>query len=160
MTDVDRFWSHVVKGPAADDCWIWTGAVGDDGYGRFWTRTPDGGQRTMRPQRFLWRALTGVDLPPEILLRHRCDIGMCVHVDVDPQLSHLHRGDQRDNMIDRSRRGRHANGFTVERFRTFPRAERARRSRELRNTVRAHGWNPDAIAHALSGAGDGAVPLF
>lgn len=32
----ERFWKHVVKGPAVTDCWIWTGAGGDDGYGRFW----------------------------------------------------------------------------------------------------------------------------
>ncbi|WP_420367101.1 hypothetical protein [Curtobacterium sp. L1-20] len=34
-TAPERFWSHVVKGPAPADCWIWTGAIGDDGYGRF-----------------------------------------------------------------------------------------------------------------------------
>lgn len=36
--EVDRFWSHVVKGPRETDCWLWaaggTAAIGDDGYGR------------------------------------------------------------------------------------------------------------------------------
>jgi hypothetical protein len=45
----EHFWSHVVQGPAPADCWIWTGAVGDDGYGRFWVPQPGGGQRAMRP---------------------------------------------------------------------------------------------------------------
>src|SRR6266508_5633814 len=35
--EVDRFWSHVVKGPRETDCWLWaaggTAAIGDDGYG-------------------------------------------------------------------------------------------------------------------------------
>jgi len=36
--EIDRFWSHVVKGPRETDCWLWaaggTAAIGDDGYGR------------------------------------------------------------------------------------------------------------------------------
>ena len=27
----DRFFSHVVKGPEVHHCWLWCGAVGDDG---------------------------------------------------------------------------------------------------------------------------------
>ena len=34
-----RFWEKVIKGPGPSACWIWTGAIGDDGYGRFWTQT-------------------------------------------------------------------------------------------------------------------------
>jgi hypothetical protein len=45
---VDRFWSYVVKGPSLDDCWIWTGAIAEDGYGRFWTHT-DTGQKGLPP---------------------------------------------------------------------------------------------------------------
>lgn len=33
--DVERFWTHVVKGPRETDCWIWTGAIADDGYGQY-----------------------------------------------------------------------------------------------------------------------------
>ena len=49
--EVRRFWSHVVKGPGERDCWCWVGAIADDGYGRFWTRTPEGGQKVLRPHR-------------------------------------------------------------------------------------------------------------
>lgn len=159
-SEEERFWTYVVEGPAPDDCWIWTGAVSDDGYGRFWTNVPGVGQRTMRPQRFLYRALTGIDLPADDMLLHRCDVPLCVHVDLDPARSHLRVGDGRDNMLDRSRRGRAANGFSIERFAGLPRAERARRSRELRDGVRAAGWNADVIHHALSGAGPGQQTLF
>jgi hypothetical protein len=29
-----RLWAKVVKGPGPADCWIFTGGVADDGYGR------------------------------------------------------------------------------------------------------------------------------
>lgn len=32
--ELARFAAHVVRGPGAEDCAIWTGAVGTDGYGR------------------------------------------------------------------------------------------------------------------------------
>ena len=32
--EIARFTSHVVCGPEASDCNIWTGAIGADGYGR------------------------------------------------------------------------------------------------------------------------------
>lgn len=35
-----RFWSHVVRGPGEWDCWLWVGAIADDGYGRFWITRP------------------------------------------------------------------------------------------------------------------------
>ena len=56
---VARFRSKIVAGPEAHDCWIWTGAIGDDGYGRFWTPTPDGGQRMIRAHRYALALLTG-----------------------------------------------------------------------------------------------------
>jgi hypothetical protein len=32
--EIERFTSHVVCGPTASDCNIWTGAIGADGYSR------------------------------------------------------------------------------------------------------------------------------
>lgn len=34
IAEVARFFSRVVAGPGRQDCWLWTGAIGDDGYGR------------------------------------------------------------------------------------------------------------------------------
>jgi hypothetical protein len=147
----ERFWSHVVKGPAAADCWVWTGAVGDDGYGRFWVPQPNGGQRSMRPQRWLYEHLTGVLLRPEVLLLHGCDVPLCVHVDVDLSVSHLAPGTHRGNMRERSQRGRHRNGFTALRTISFPRTERVRLSRELREAFRDHGWDADALRACKTG---------
>lgn len=54
----------------------------------------------MRPQRFVYRHLTGIDLPPSTMLLHRCDIALCVHVDVDPAVSHLRVGGAAENQLD------------------------------------------------------------
>ncbi|WP_158083853.1 hypothetical protein [Mycobacterium sp. AT1] len=32
--EVARFEAAVVRGPAAEDCWLFTSAIGGDGYGR------------------------------------------------------------------------------------------------------------------------------
>lgn len=151
LTASERFWSHVVKGPAPTDCWIWTGAIGDDGYGRFWVPQPDGGQRAMRPQRWLYEHLTGVALLPDVLLLHACDVPLCVHVDVDQTRSHLATGSHRGNMLERVQRGRHRNGSTAIRTAGLARAERVRLSRELREAFRDHGWDPAAIAAHKTG---------
>src|SRR5690242_9382390 len=71
--DEARFWTKVIKGPRENDCWLWTGAVGDDGYGRFWIKTP-AGQQAVRPQRFAYLLLTGEQLDPDTKLMHSCDI--------------------------------------------------------------------------------------
>nr|AAS20142.1 hypothetical protein [Paenarthrobacter aurescens] len=42
--DEARFWHKVIKGPRTNDCWLWTGAVGDDGYGRYWIKIAGGYQ--------------------------------------------------------------------------------------------------------------------
>lgn len=146
-----RFWSHVVQGPAPSDCWIWTGAVGDDGYGRFWVPQPDGGQRAMRPQRWLYEHLTGTVLHPSTLLLHACDVPLCVHVDDDLSVSHLAPGTHRGNMLERVQRGRHRNASTALRTVSFPRSERVRLSRELREAFRDHGWDAAAVRACRTG---------
>ncbi|MFK4114763.1 hypothetical protein ACI2K6_09050 [Microbacterium sp. NPDC006705] len=64
---------------------------------------------------FLYPHLTGVDLSPDVMLLHRCDAPLCVHVDVDPAASHLRVGDASANQDDAARAGRHRNRFTSER---------------------------------------------
>lgn len=148
---VDRFYSHVVKGPSGSDCWIWTGAVGDDGYGRFWVPQPGGGQRAMRPQRWLYEHLTGTALHPSTLLLHACDVPLCVHVDVDQAVSHLATGTHRGNMLERVQCGRHRNGATAIRMAGLKRSERVALSRELRAAFRDHGWDAAAIRACRTG---------
>ena len=59
----ERFWSHVVKGPDPDSCWLWTGAVADDGYGRFWIGPGKAARRVVRAQRYAYTAITGLPVP-------------------------------------------------------------------------------------------------
>lgn len=158
-SDAERFWSHVVKGPAVGDCWIWTGAIGDDGYGRFWTKDGDG-QKVMRPQRFAHQLATGNELPESVLLLHSCDVPICVHAVTDRAETHLVEGTHRTNMLDRVQKNRHANRWSAWRFNGLARAERVQRSRDLRNVIRAIGWDPERMSAALAGVEENHPRLF
>lgn len=57
-----RFWEKVIKGPTENACWIWTAAIGDDGYGRFWTQTEDGTQNEPEDE---WTAVLQISDPEE-----------------------------------------------------------------------------------------------
>src|SRR5699024_11421423 len=104
--DEPRFWSHVVKGDDPSDCWIWTGAISDDGYGRYWT-TAGGRQKVLRPHRYAYQLITGHEPQGHIL--HECDFPLCVHADIDADLSHLRDGTNAENVADRARRKRSGN---------------------------------------------------
>ncbi|MFF2277912.1 hypothetical protein [Agromyces sp. NPDC058126] len=156
----ERFWSKVVKGPAATDCWLWVGAIGDDGYGRFWTRTVDGAQLVLRPHRFAFELLTGEKLGTSDELLHECDVPLCVHAATDPMMTHLTAGTRTLNMRDRSDKGRHENGHTRLGMRGLSRAALAARSRRLRTVLLEQGWNAGAIRSALSDVDEAQPALF
>jgi hypothetical protein len=149
-TESARFWSHVVKGPEVDDCWIWSGAISDDGYGRFWI-TRDGRQKVVRPQRYAFEEATGTTLPPDAQVLHRCDNPLCVHGDSDPERSHVSVGSNRTNMIDREQKHRTTNGHSALYGSRQSRALRVERSYALRKAVTEYGWDRDRIAAALAG---------
>jgi hypothetical protein len=67
--DEGRFWSHVEKTPG---CWLWSGALTHDGYGRF--RMPDG---HVMAHRFAYELLVG-PIPEGLVLDHVRARG-CVH---------------------------------------------------------------------------------
>jgi hypothetical protein len=159
LTETHRFWSHVVKGPAADDCWLWTGAIADDGYGRFWTH--DGvQQKAVRPQRYAYELVTGQDLTNDVMVLHSCDVPTCVHADVDPLVSHLREGSGRDNMLDRTQRNRHTNQWSSWRLGGLAREQRGQRSRALRAVILEHGWDPARMSAALGGVDQTHPRLF
>lgn len=141
-TEADRFWDKVIKGPRPGDCWIWTGAIGDDGYGRFWQNVPDG-QRMWRAHRFAVALVLGNgELSAHDKVRHEsCDVPLCVHVAQGPD-SHLLLGTTADNNRDRSEAGRHANMYSVRRS-GGRRRDQAAHSRELRDHLIRHGWDDD-----------------
>jgi hypothetical protein len=156
-----RFARFVVAGPAAVDCAIWRGAIGSDGYGRFWVRR-DGQARVVRAHRYaLAAAQGGRELVGSAL--HECDNPLCVRV-VDPvrvgpeAMLHVVSGSQGQNMARMGRLGR-GGGRSVMVLRGESLAGRVARSRALRAAVRC-GWDADAVAAALLVGGSDALTLW
>lgn len=155
--DVTRFWDHVVKGPAEDDCWLWSGAIGDDGYGRFWTRT-EHGQRVFWPHRLAWHLATGAEVDESLLMRHLCDRPLCVRATTGAH-THLLTGTHALNMTDRARAMRDTN--TAPWGVTGRSRERATRtSRAIRQVLRDRGYDRTAIAAIAAGYNPDEPTLF
>jgi hypothetical protein len=91
----DRFWAKVEK---TDDCWNWTACTIRNGYGLFFD-----GERCGPAHRFAWRITYG-EIPTGMQICHSCDNPACVRPD------HLFLGTHQDNMDDRNRKGRQAQG--------------------------------------------------
>lgn len=107
-----RFWGRVNKdGPlpdqskpwyfGLDQCWMWLGALDDDGYGRISHAHKKG--RTVRVHRFSFE-LHGGTIPSGHSTLHRCDNPTCVNP------SHLWTGTYDDNNQDMKAKGRNAKG--------------------------------------------------
>ncbi|XQA74634.1 HNH endonuclease signature motif containing protein [Xanthomonas sacchari] len=78
-------------------CWLWTGQIGKNGYGR----DPIGArQNYMEAHRSSYVAFKG-RIAKGLLVRHKCDTPSCVNPD------HLLTGTHRDNMLDMWQRNRH-----------------------------------------------------
>ena len=97
-----RFWSKVDKqGPGG--CWLWNGTVNNVGRGTFARQLVNGkypdGKASIQAHRYAWQVTKG-PLLPGFVLRHRCDVPLCVNP------KHLEPGTQGDNNRDTSRRGR------------------------------------------------------
>lgn len=96
----ERFWEKVAKaGP--DDCWLWTAALNEHGYG---VMRPE--ERRSGPAVKAHRVsaeLAGMEIHG-LMVRHRCDNPPCVNP------AHLEPGDAADNVGDMIARGRIARG--------------------------------------------------
>lgn len=93
--DAHRFWAKVDR---SGDCWIWHGAVKDDGYGAFEMHP-----KTWRAHRFAYTMCVD-PIPRGKMVLHKCDNPLCVRP------SHLYAGTAADNARDRGERGRTARG--------------------------------------------------
>lgn len=85
-----RFWEHVDK---SSGCWVWTGAIDQDGYGRVRI-----GRRNRKAHRVAYQLANG-PFPAHLIIRHTCDNPPCCNPD------HLLTGTHQDNMNDRRERG-------------------------------------------------------
>lgn len=94
LTDEERFMLYVEPEPNSG-CWLWTGQVDKDGYGKFTTGVY-GNQKHYRAHRWITNAPAGK------VAMHRCDNPPCVNPD------HIQHGNQSQNITDCVKRGRHA----------------------------------------------------
>jgi hypothetical protein len=86
---MDGFFSHISIDPVTR-CWNWIGARDEAGYGLF---------RRNRAHRHLFQQAVG-DIPPGVLVLHRCDNPGCVSP------AHLFLGNHQDNVDDMLLKGR------------------------------------------------------
>lgn len=89
----ERFWSKVAVTANPNNCWEWTAAKTDKGYGRITVE-----DRQLRAHRVSWY-LTHNEWP-ELLVLHKCDNSSCVNP------NHLFLGSDADNMQDMISKGR------------------------------------------------------
>ena len=89
---LDEFWSHFA--PTTGGCWEWTGARHTKGYGLVrWNG------RMQRVHRLVWN-LTKGEVPPGLLVCHRCDNPPCGNPD------HLFLATASQNLQDMAQKGR------------------------------------------------------
>ncbi|TWH52608.1 hypothetical protein L612_002000000190 [Rhodococcus rhodochrous J38] len=150
-----RFFQRVMYGPDLDSCHLWVGALGDDGYGRFWIAR-DGHQIVVRPHRYALAMELERGLDDNVVAMHRrCDNPLCVNTgDGDAFAAHVVLTSAAENMADMGRKGR---GGGRRLWFDADRAERARRSRAVREAVLRYGWDQHAIETALYDGAQGTL---
>ena len=101
-TPESRFWDKVNK---TDNCWMWTAATNNKGYGnvRFGPRPG----KLWLAHRYSWTISFG-DIPKGLCVLHKCDTPLCVNPD------HLFLGTKQDNSLDMTVKHRGTAKFTHE----------------------------------------------
>lgn len=95
---LERFERSYIPEPMSG-CWLWTGSQ-TKGYGSIHIK---GERNPGRAHVVSYRLFKG-EVPPGMMVRHKCDVRACVNPD------HLLLGTSRDNMDDAIARGRHTHG--------------------------------------------------
>jgi hypothetical protein len=113
----ERFWTKVDK---TGECWLWTAALHDDGYGMFGISG-----RSRYAHRLSFEFTHGA-IPDGMQVLHHCDNPPCVNP------AHLYLGTRADNMHDMVVRGRFASKVTADQVRVIrARAANGERRKQL-----------------------------
>lgn len=94
---VERFWAKV-EIRSENECWLWTATTQTIRCGISYGYFRAG--RMVRAHRLAWEIANGTKIPVGLVVRHKCDNGLCCNP------SHLELGTQQDNVQDRYNRGR------------------------------------------------------
>ena len=87
----ERFWAKV-QGADVTTCWLWTGAGGSTGYGRFTTGGRAGLPRCIGAHRYAYIRLRA-DIPEGLHLDHLCRVRACVNPwHLEPVTARVNRG--------------------------------------------------------------------
>ncbi|QRZ61799.1 HNH endonuclease [Rothia sp. ZJ932] len=153
----ERFFRHVVKGPDLSSCWIWTGAISNDGYGIFWRKDPVTGKDSpIKAHRYVLLLLSqDAQLPEGAQALHKCDNTLCVRASRDGS-THLVLGTRAENMADRARRGR----SNLQSNQRSSKKQRAQAAREIRDYIKRKGYSQDLIDQLMKGSIAGQQTLF
>ena len=81
-------------------CWIWTGTIDKDGYGRIYVGRNGRRRLRMSAHRFFYELFFRGKVPIGRCILHHCDTPSCVNP------YHLYLGTPRDNANDQIKRGR------------------------------------------------------
>ena len=76
------------------ECWIWTGYIGGQGYGRLTNE-----KKPLSTHRLAYETWVG-EIPEGLCVLHKCDVRSCINPD------HLFLGTQKDNVQDCMEKGR------------------------------------------------------
>ena len=96
----ERFWEKVIKGDSGE-CWIWTGALNEKGYGILGRGRR--GMGTERAHRVSWMIHFG-PIPKGLFVCHKCDNPQCTNPE------HLFLGTVYENNADMLAKGRNVKG--------------------------------------------------
>jgi hypothetical protein len=95
----ERIWEKVRK---TENCWLWTGALMQNGYAAVRVRWPS--KKDLYVHRLVWELSNNTALSPGLCVCHRCDVRHCCNPD------HLFAASQAANLADMASKGRSTRG--------------------------------------------------